>query len=156
MKISTIILFAVLLISIRVAGQEMVAAKFAVASGNVVRSGTPVSASLEGVDYNTDKGALRLYEMKGKMRNEVACQLEAGNSPRLWWILEGETQANTNRKFILIKDSTFVAKNVIKTELNAKALIIIQNKQKVIQYNELTVSGGKTSSTLYCITFCLF
>ena len=149
MKIWTVIIFSILLISIRVGGQEIVAAKFAVASGNAVRSGTPVSVSLEGVDYNTDKGALRLYELKGKTRFEVACQLEAGNSPRLWWIPEGETPANTIRKFILIKDSTFVAKNVIKTELNAKALIISQNKQKVMQYNVAEVFPPDTVSSVF-------
>jgi len=148
-KINKIILFSILLICIRVSGQEMEVAKFAVASGNAIRVGTPVSVSLDGVDYNTDKGALRLYELKGKTRNEVACQLEAGNSPRLWWIPEGETPANTIRKFILINDSTFVAKNVITTELNAKALIVHQNKQKVMQYNVAEVFPPDTVSAIF-------
>ena len=97
MNINKIVFFAILLISFRVSGQEMVVAKFSVDAGIYKRSGTPVSVSLEGIDFNTDKGTLRMFELKGKTRTEVACQLEAGNSPRLWWIPEGETAANTTR-----------------------------------------------------------
>jgi len=149
MKFNQILLLLMLLITFRVSGQEMVVAKFAVESGNIKRNDTPVSVSLEGIDYNTDKGALRLFELKGKARSEVPCQLESGNSPRLWWIPDGESPVNTTRKFILIKDSTFVATNVITTELNAKALIISQNKQKVIQYNIAEVFPPDTVSSIY-------
>ena len=149
MNINKIVFFTILLISFRVSGQEMVVAKFSVDAGIYKRSGTPVSASLEGIDFNTDKGSLRMFELKGKTRTEVACQLEAGNSPRLWWIPEGETAANTTRKFVLIKDSTFTAKDAITTELNLKALVISQNKQKVMQYNIAEVFPPDTVNSIY-------
>lgn len=63
MKLNHILLFSLLLIGFRVSAQEMVVAKFAVESGNLKRNETPVSISLEKIDYNTDKGALRLFEM---------------------------------------------------------------------------------------------
>lgn len=149
MKLNHILLFSLLLIGFRVSAQEIVIAKFAVESGNLKRNKTPVNVSLEGIDYNTDKGALRLFELKGKTRVEVPCQLEAGNTPRLWWVPEGETPVKTTRKFILIKDSTFVAVNMITTDLNAKALIIRKNKQKVIQYNIAEVYPPDTVSSIY-------
>jgi len=138
-----------ILISFRVSAQEMVVAKLSVEASSLKRSGTPVSVSLDGLDYNTDKGALRLFELKEKTRAEVSCQLEAGNSPRLWWILEGETPANSERKFILIKDSTFIAKNLITTELNSRVLVIKHDKEKVMQYNVAEVYPPDTVSEIF-------
>lgn len=149
MKFSHLILFVFLLISVRVAGQEMVVARLAVDAGSIIRSGTPVSVSLEGIDFNTDKGALRLFELKGNSRTEVSCQLESGYISRLWWIPDGETPANSVRKFILIKDSTYIAKNVITAELNAKSLILRQNSQMVMQYNVAEVFPPDTVSSIF-------
>jgi hypothetical protein len=148
MKISAIIIFFTL-VCVRASAQELVAAKFTVTSGNKVRTGTPVSISLEGIDYDTDKGALRLFEIKGKTRAEVACQLESGNSAMLCWFLGGVTPPNTVRKFILIKDPTYSARNMVTTDLNSKALIIGQNKQKVMQYNVAEVFPPDSVSSLY-------
>lgn len=149
MKINQLTLLVFLLISVRVAGQEVVVARLAVDAGSRIRSGTPVSFSLEGIDYNTDKGALRLFELKGNSRTEVSCQLESGYISRLWWIPDGETAANSVRKFILIKDSTYIGKNVITAELNAKSLILRQNNQMVMQYNVAEVFPPDTVSSIF-------
>ena len=82
MKFNNLIVFILILVFSRAMGQEMVVAKFSVGAGSIKRSGTPVSVSLEGLDYNTDIGALQLFEIKGKARVEVPCQLEPGSSPR--------------------------------------------------------------------------
>ena len=149
MKTLRLVFFIILWINFRVSGQEIVVARFAVEAGRLRQGGTPLSASLEGVDYNTDKGALRLFEIEGKNRIELPCQLEPGNSPRLWWIPEAKTATGPSRKFILIKDSTFRAKNAITAELNAKTLIIFQNKEKVLQYNVAEVFPPDTVRTIY-------
>jgi hypothetical protein len=149
MNINTLILLPMFLICFHVSGQETVVAKYSVASCNTTRSSMPVSVSLENVDYNTDVGAFRLFELKGKSRTEVACQFEAGNSPKLWWIPDGETPANVIRKFLLVKDSTFIVKNEIITELNARSLIIWQNHQRVMQYNVAEVFPPDSVSSIY-------
>ncbi|MEI6141330.1 MAG: PmoA family protein [Mariniphaga sp.] len=149
MKLNKLIVFILILVFSRAMGQEMVVAKFSIGAASIKRSGTPVSVSLEGLNFNTDKGTLHLFEIKGKARVEVPCQLEAGNSPRLWWIPDGETATNIDRKFILIKDSTYVAKNVVTTEMNSRVLIIKNNKEKVVQYNIADVFPPDTVSELY-------
>ena len=149
MIIKKIILILVLLISLRGFSQETIVAKFAVEGGRLKQGGTPVSASLEGIDSNTDTGALRLYEVTGNTRSEVSCQLEPGNSPRLWWIPESKKMANGIRKFILIKDSSFVAKSEITTELDSRALIINRNKQKILQYNLAEVFPPDTVNPIF-------
>ena len=105
-----ILLLSILFISIRIYGQDAVVATFVMDGARLIPGGTPVSASLEGIDYNSDKGELRLFEVDGKTRTEVSCQLEPGNSPRLWWIPTGKNPDKSIRKFILINDSTFAAK----------------------------------------------
>ena len=149
MKFNKLVVIVLILVFSRAMGQELVVAKFSVGAGSIKQSGTPVSVSLEGLDYNTDKGALHLFEIKGKARVEVPCQLEPGNSPRLWWVPEGETAANIDRKFILIKDSTYIPKNVVTTEMNSRVLTIKNNKQKVVQYNIADVFPPDTVSELY-------
>lgn len=149
MIIRNIILSSLLLTSLSVYGQEKVVAKFMIGTNRLKAGGTPVSASLEGIDYNTDKGSLRLYEEDGKTRTEMPCQLENSNSPRLWWIPEGKDSDKSTRKFILIKDSTFSAKNEVVTDLNAKALIIRQHNQKVMQYNVAEVFPPDTVSPVF-------
>ena len=144
-----IILTSILLISLSVYGQEKVVAKFTIGADRLTAGGTPVSASLEGVDCNTDQGSLRLYEVADKNRTEIPCQLEPGNSPKLWWIPEGKNSDKKIRRFILIRDSTFVAKNEILTELNTKALIIRQHNQKVMQYNVAEVFPPDTVNPIY-------
>ena len=124
-----------IILGLQVSGQETVVSKFSIESGASKRVNTPVSASLTGLDYNTDKGALRLFELKGKSRAEVSCQLENGNSPRLWWVMDGETKENISRKYILIKDSTYVLKNKIIAQLTAKALVMKMDGKNILQYN---------------------
>jgi len=138
-----------LLACFSVYGQEKVVARFLIGADRLKGGGTPVSASLEGVDYNTDPGSLRLFEVDGQSRTATPCQLEPGNSPKLWWIPAGKTDENRIRKFILIKDSTYTAKNEIVTELNAKALIIRQQNQQVMQYNVAEVFPPDTVSPIF-------
>jgi hypothetical protein len=78
-----------LLSSIGTVAQEETLAKFTVKAGEFDRFDTPVSVCLNGINYNTDKGALHLYETSGSKRSEIACQIEPGHSALLWWILEG-------------------------------------------------------------------
>lgn len=149
MKISQVIFVIMLLICFRVSAQETEIARFAVEAAKISRNNIPVSVSLETINFNTDKGTLRLFELKGKTRTEVACQLEPGNTPRLWWIPEGETPANVVRRFVLVNDSTFEAKKAITTTLDSKALVISQNKQKVLQYNVAETFPPNNVSALY-------
>ncbi len=149
MIIKNILLLFILLFSLHVWGQEMVVAKFFVDDARINQGGTAVSTSLDGIDYKTDTGALKLFEMTGKVRTEVSCQLEPGNSPRLWWIPEGKTSVKGSRQFILTKDPAFVPKDEVTTELNSKTLIVSLNRKKVLQYNMAEVFPPDTVNPIY-------
>ncbi len=149
MILKKILLFLILLVSFHVYAQEEIVAKFILDGARFHQGGTPVRASLEGINYNTDKGALRLFELNGKTRSELPCQLEPGNSPGLWWMPAGKISSDVVRKFILVKDSSFTAKNEITTELTAKALIVRHNQQNILQYNLAEVFPPDTVNPIY-------
>jgi hypothetical protein len=69
------------------------------------RINAPVSVSLDGINYNTDKGNLILYEIANGKETEIPCQVETGFSARIWFILKGVTAANTKKEFVLKMDS---------------------------------------------------
>ena len=149
MILKNIVFLSVLLLSIHVVGQEAVVAKFTVDGDRLKQGGTTLSASLEGVDYSSDSGALKLFEVSGTSRTQVSCQIEAGNSPKLWWIPEAKMSGKGTRLFILVKDSSFVAKNEVATEINSRSLVVCLNNHKVLQYNIAEVYPPDTVSSIY-------
>ncbi len=92
--ISLLLFFSVLAFS-----QEIVS--FSVHSGNTSRIDCPVSISMERFNYNEDRGLLSLFEIIGGNEVPVPCQLEPGFSPRLWFILSGETPMSKSRNYVL-------------------------------------------------------
>ena len=99
------------------------------------RMDAPVSISLDGLNYNTDKGKLVLYEITPIGEKPVACQLEAGHSARLWFVIEGDIPKNTVRKFVLKQDST--AKDFqsgVQLKKDYKDLSLMMNGKPVLNY----------------------
>ena len=89
-----------ILFSIQLSAQEL--SRFKVTC-NEKRINAPVSISLNGINYNTDKGSLVLYEVLGKEKRAIVpCQLETGHSARLWFLLSGESKKGEKREFILM------------------------------------------------------
>jgi len=79
-----------------------VLATFTVHAGASDRVDTPVSASLEGLVLDPATRALELYEITGGERRSTPAQLAGGFTPRLWWILAGDTAAGATRTFELV------------------------------------------------------
>ena len=61
------------------------------------RIDAPVSVSLDGINYNTDKGNLTLYEITPTGEKTIPCQIEPGHSARLWFILNGISKKKIGR-----------------------------------------------------------
>jgi hypothetical protein len=72
---------------------------------NEERIDAPVSVALDGINYNTDKGNLILYEISGKNETMVPSQIEPGHSATLWFILKGVTAKNSKRSFVLKQEA---------------------------------------------------
>lgn len=81
--------------------------KFTLYSGNIERMDAPVCIPLDGLNYNTDKGTLALFEVTKSGEKEIPCQLEPGYNAKLWFTLPGITKKSIIREYILKLKTTF-------------------------------------------------
>ncbi len=105
-------------------------ATITVDAGSVQRVDTPVAAPVMGLVGE----ALRLEEIRGTERVGVPMQIEAGDVPKVWWILSGTTEAGQSRTFGLVKGEPVPAP-AVKVVKNDKTLCVQIDDAQVLQYN---------------------
>jgi len=120
--------------------QNELPVRIKVNTGQFDRINTPVSLALDGLNVNTDNGELCLYELRDGQKIKVPCQLEAGRSARLWWILSGTTQAGKVRLYELIRGDSLAELPVIRAIKDDKKLALQKNGKKILQYYHAIVS----------------
>jgi hypothetical protein len=99
------------------------------------RIDAPVSLALDGLNYNTDKGSLVLYEVTPGGEKRVPSQLESGHSSRLWFILDGVSPKNSTRNFILkAEEGAQKQETKVKAEKRHKDLSMLVNEKPVLSY----------------------
>lgn len=99
------------------------------------RIDAPVSVSLDGINYNTDKGNLVLYESTASGEKVIPCQIESGHSAQLWFILNGISAKNSTRKFVLKKEENSVSvKNMVSLKKDYKDLSLTVNEKPILNY----------------------
>ncbi|MDR1222402.1 MAG: PmoA family protein [Tannerella sp.] len=119
--------------------------KITVQAGPYERVDCVVSADVSGLQLK-ESSAVELYEMTGKQKTPVPCQLltEKGKAPVLYWILEGKTGAGVARTFFAEKIKKKPAgASAMKVEDNKKALILKKDGKKILQYNYAHVEPPK-------------
>jgi hypothetical protein len=145
MKIIFLITF--LLITNFAFSQEL--AKFKVLIGDE-RIDAPVSVSLDGINYNTYKGNLALYEITSTGEKLVASQIESGHSARLWFILNGVSAKNSERKFVLKKEEkTATTLSKVSLTRDNKDLSLLMNKKPILSYRFATTFPPDSINPLY-------
>ena len=118
-------------------------AKITVEAGKHMRIDTPVSIPLNGISTES-----RLEEIKGSNRIPVVAQIEAGNPPRLWWILSGTTPAGGKRVYELVVGRP-AAVSGVEVRLDDTFLDIYHGRTKVLRYNHAPVPPPEGASLLY-------
>ncbi|WP_372950790.1 PmoA family protein [Mariniphaga sp.] len=123
--------------------------KFSVHIGND-RIDAPVSVALDGLNYNTDKGTLALYEVIANGEKPVACQLESGHSAKLWFILEGVSAKNSTRNFILkTKEEAESPKPKVEVLKSHQNFSLLMNEKPVLNYRFETTFPPEGVNPLY-------
>ncbi|MGC9354899.1 MAG: PmoA family protein [Mariniphaga sp.] len=114
------------------------------------RIDAPVSVALDGLNYNTDKGSLSLYEITDGGEKPVPSQLEPGHSAKLWFILEGVSTKSSTRNFIL-KTEVETEKPESKVEVvkKHKDLSLMVNEKPVLNYRFETTFPPEGINPLY-------
>lgn len=123
-------------------------ATFTVRAGDFTRIDTPVSALLVGVPEAMEGAKLRLEEVKGAERIAVPAQIEAGATPKLWWVLSGQTKAGQSRVFELVAGAGAQVTGVTVTR-NDDVLQISQGADNILRYHHAIMSPPEGQSPLY-------
>jgi hypothetical protein len=127
-----ILILAILAITKFAFSQEL--AKFTIHI-DVDRIDAPVSFVLDGLNYNTDKGKMVLYEVTASGEKQINSQLESGHSARLWFILEGVSKRNSTRNFILKSEEEVLNRDInVKVVKQHKDLSLLVNEKPVLNY----------------------
>lgn len=128
-----LLIFALLLFAgSHLSAQELI--RFSVRT-TTDRIDAPVSVSLDGLNYNTDKGNLALVEIAPSGEKPVDCQLEPGHSARLWFVLNGITPKNSERKYLLkIQQDAVSAEKKVSLKRDYKDLSLLVNEKPVLNY----------------------
>ena len=125
-------LFTGVLFFFQLSSQEMI--KFAVSNAEE-RIDAPVSISLDGINYNTDKGNLALYEITPSGEQAVPCQLETGYSARLWFVLKGISPKNKERQFVLkLEEMAADVRSKVSLKKDYKDLSLFLNDKPILKY----------------------
>jgi hypothetical protein len=109
----------------------------------------PVSAGLEGIDHNPDGGSLELFELRGDERVPVACQLEPGYTPRLWWVLQGGTAPEQTRILELCQGGRRQDAHGVETDIGKESLTVRVGGSEVLQYRHAPLDPPSGASPLF-------
>ena len=140
-------LLVLLLFASSLNAQEL--AKFSVKTTDE-RIDAPVSVSLDGINYNTDKGTLALYEITSAGEKPIASQVENGYSARLWFVLSGTSTAKSERKFVLkLEPKTTVSAAGVLLKKDAKDLSLVLNEKPILSYRFATTYPPDSINPLY-------
>ena len=114
------------------------------------RIDAPVSVSLDGINYNTDKGNLALYEITSTGEKPVSSQVETGHSARLWFILNGVSAKNTERTFVLkLEEKAATAHSKVLLKRDHKDLSLQMNEKPILSYRFATTYPPDTINPLF-------
>jgi len=148
MKRSLIIISILLAFGLTVNSQKTQLLHFYVEAGNFQRINTPVSVDIEGVEKSDTLGYLLCEKVKGQMV-EKPFQVETGYVPRLWWILDGTTEAGKKREFYLYKVAPQTQKTEITTELTTDNIILKKGASEILNYRKSVMYPPKGVDTAY-------
>ena len=140
--------FLAMMTAAQVFAQDLI--RFEVRAGNTDRNDCPVSLAIDQLNYNTDSLQLALFEIKGKTESAIPFQLEIYSGARIWFIMNGHTQKNTKRIFVLRKTlNAEIFKSGIRVTEKEGALSIFSGDKPVLSYQLETINPPKGVSPLY-------
>jgi len=118
-------------------------ATITVEAGEHTRIDTPVYVMLDGISPSEC-----LREIKGSISVPVIAQVEHSDPPRLWWILNGTTEAGSRRVYELVDGSSEFRPDV-EVVKNDSFLEIHKREKKILRYNHAPVPPPKGADKNY-------
>jgi hypothetical protein len=142
-----VVFLCLTLVTVASAADEILA-KITVEAGEYKRVDTPICVSLEPVAEKIEDGGVYIRQVNGETKKNVPFQIEAGESPKLWWILSDVTEPGQKRVYELVKGScsTEEAVGLVKKD---KYIDVVKDGANVLRYNYGIVPPPLGQSKLY-------
>ena len=145
MKTLLIIIFAIF--TQQLFAQELVKFNIQIEANRIE---APVSVSLDGINYNTDKSDLLLFEITKTGETAIPSQIETGHSAQLWFILKGVSEKNSERKFVLkLENNQTLNQQKISLIKDSKNLSLLANEKPILSYRFATMFPPEGINPLY-------
>lgn len=127
-----------IIISLNLSAQESV--RFEVRTGSFPRVDALVRVPIDGINFNTDKGDLALFEIKNGKETLLPSQIESAYVSNIWFLMPGKTNPGEKREFV-IKTQVPSGKNepTVKSEVNDKTTTLKIGEKPVLSYNHAIV-----------------
>jgi hypothetical protein len=114
------------------------------------RMDSPVSVSLNGINYNTDDGKLVLYELTKSGEKRLESQIEPGHSARLWFLLPGISEKGTSREFVLKREQADEQNSpVVSVQKDSKDFRLAVGNKSILSYRHAVTPAPEGADPLY-------
>ncbi len=114
------------------------------------RIDSPVSVSLDGINYNIDKGKIVLYEITPTGEKPISSQVETGHSARLWFLLEGLSKKDTKRQFVLkLEEKEGEGNSKVSLLKDRKDINLLVNDKPILSYRHAITPAPDEADPLY-------
>ncbi|NOR74322.1 MAG: hypothetical protein GQ525_04105 [Draconibacterium sp.] len=142
-----LVLFLLIIPTQIIFAQEL--AKFTVHSEKE-RIDAPVSISLDGINYNSDKGNLVLYEITEAGESIIPSQIETGHSAKLWFILKGVSKKKSELNFVVkLEDKQILEQPKILLKKDDWDLSLQVNEKPILSYRFATTLPPAGIDSIY-------
>ena len=113
------------------------------------RYDTPVGVCVEDLMHGFDMDNLLLYEVSGEKRIPVMCQVEQGNPCKIWWIMDGYTQAGTSRNYEVSCKKETAKSGKVKVVQDSSVFRIYKSQKEVLNYHYTIYPAPEGADELY-------
>lgn len=154
------LVLACLMVRIAPAAEVKPLAVFKVENAEDARVFTPLSVALGDLAKEVRGGDCRLLEVivgpsGDKRRVPVPCQVEEGDSPKLWWVQTSNSPSRGDRTagggtktYELVKGKAASTSNV-RTRQDSKVLDVFSGENRVLRYNHAPVPPPEGQDPLF-------
>jgi len=95
---------------------------------------TPLSIELEDVNFNTDTQQIVLYRVDSAGKSPIPCQLEAGQTARLWFMLDTPVAAKAGVTFEIAFENTQATQPSMTASINADTITLGAKGKNILSY----------------------
>jgi hypothetical protein len=128
--------------------QKTLLLHFFAEAGQYRRINTPASIELGNI-FKSDTVSFQLFEKAGGRLVEKTFQVEQAYVPRLWFILDGTTEAGKKREYFLYKNYPQKAADAISIEQNTDDIILKKGSSEILHYRKSIMYPPKGVDTAY-------